>query len=165
MKLPAVPEPQLEQNVSFATIPENGRELLCDIWQPHQSIKPSGLAFIYMFGSAFYILDKDYGTRPFFKHLAAQGHVIMDVAYRLAPETGLMGMIQDVKRAVHWMKQNSDRYGVDPERIILAGGSAGGYLALMAAYTPNDLQFAPDEIMQTDLSCRAVIGIYPATDL
>ena len=164
-KLPVVPEPRFEQNISFATIPGTDRKLLCDVWQPSENIKPSGLAFIYMFGSAFYILDKDYGTRPFFRHLTSQGHVIMDVAYRLAPETGLMGMINDVKRAIVWMKENAGRYGVDPNRIVLGGGSAGGFLALMAAYTINDPTFTPVELQGKDISCSAVVGEYPASDL
>jgi acetyl esterase/lipase len=77
----------LKQNLPFATIPGSERQLLCDLWQPPENVPPSGLAFIYMHGSAWYLLDKDVGTRPFFSHLAAQGHVVMDVAYRLAPET------------------------------------------------------------------------------
>ena len=165
LKLAPVPEPRFEQDISFATIPGTDRDLLCDIWQPNESIKPSGLAFIYMHGSAFYILDKDYGTRPFFRHLAAQGHVIMDIAYRLAPETDLMGMINDVKRAIVWMKENAERYGADPDRIIVGGGSSGGYLALMAAYTANIPGFTPAELHGDDLSCFAVIAEYPATDL
>ncbi|HET9432137.1 MAG TPA: alpha/beta hydrolase, partial [Chitinophagaceae bacterium] len=146
LKLPAVPDPRLEQDISFATIPGTGRKLLCDLWQPSETIKPSGLAFIYMHGSAFYFLDKDYGTRPFFRHLAAQGHVIMDIAYRLTPETDLMGMINDVKRAIVWTKDNAGRYKVDPDRIIVGGASSGGFLALMAAYTINDARFTPVEL-------------------
>ena len=165
LKLPPVPEPRFGQNISFATIPGTDRKLLCDIWQPNENIKPSGLAFIYMHGSAFYILDKDYGTRPFFRHLAAQGHVIMDVAYRLAPETDLMGMINDAKRAIVWMKENAERYRVGPDRIIVGGGSAGGYIALMTAYTANNPRFIPGELQGNDLSCCGVIAEYPATDL
>ena len=165
LKLPAVPEPRLEQNISFATIPGTNRKLLCDVWQPPASIKSSGLAFIYMHGSAFYFLDKDFGTRPFFRHLAAQGHVIMDIAYRLAPETELMGMINDVKRAIVWMKQNATRYEIDPDRIVLGGGSSGGFLALMAAYTINNPEFTPVELEGKDVSCCAVVAEYPATDL
>ena len=66
LRLPAVPNPSLEQNISFAIIPETGRKLLCDVWQPHSTITPSGLAFIYLHGAAWYMLDKDLGTRSFF---------------------------------------------------------------------------------------------------
>jgi acetyl esterase/lipase len=76
----------MEQNISFATVPGSDRKLLCDIWQPNSTIASSGLAFIYLHGAAWYMLDKDLGTRPFFSHLAAQGHLIMDVSYRLAPK-------------------------------------------------------------------------------
>lgn len=165
LKSPSVPEPRLEQNISFATIPGTDRKLLCDVWQPPETIKPSGLALIFMHGSAFYILDKDFGSRPLFRHLAAQGHLIMDVAYRLAPETNLMGMINDVKRAIVWMKENAGRYEVDPDRIILGGGSTGGFLALMTGYTMYDSRFTPDEIQHKDIMCCAVIAEYPPTDL
>ena len=165
LKLPAVPDPRFEQDISFATIPGTDRKLLCDLWQPSEIIKPSGLAFIYIHGSAFYFLDKDYGTRPFFRHLAAQGHVIMDIAYRLAAETDLMGMINDVKRAIVWMKENAGRYKVDPDRIIVGGASSGGFLALMAAYTNNDARFTPAELEGMDVDCYAVVAEYPATDL
>ena len=165
LKLPSVPEPRLNQNIAFATVPGTDRKLLCDIWRPPTSVKPSGLAFVYLHGSAFYFLDKDFGTRPFFRHLAAQGHVIMDVAYRLAPETDLMGMIHDVKRAIAWMKGSANNYRVDQDRIILGGGSAGGYLALMAAYTNGDPVFIPNEVEGKDCKCCAVIAEYPATDL
>ncbi|HET9746003.1 MAG TPA: alpha/beta hydrolase [Chitinophagaceae bacterium] len=165
LKLPAVPAPRLKQDITFATIPGTDRKLLCDIWQPPASIKSSGIAFIFMHGSAFYILDKDCGTRTFFKHLAAQGHVIMDIAYRLAPETDLMGMIHDVKRAILWMKANSNVYGVDPHQIIVGGGSSGGYLALMAAFTADHPGFTPDELDEADLNVCGVVAVYPATDL
>lgn len=165
LKLPAVPIPQMKQDVPFVTIPGSERQLLCDIWQPNEKVTRSGLAFIFLHGSAFYILDKDFCTRPFFKHLAAQGHVIMDVAYRLAPETDIMGMVYDAKRAIAWMKENADAYGVDPNRIIVGGGSAGGHLALLAAYTVNDPQFTPAELEGKDLRVCAVISEYGPTDL
>ena len=92
------PEPRLRQDVRFATVPGTGRVLLCDVWQPPPGVRPSGLAVVYLHGSAYYILDKDLGTRPLFGHLAAQGHVVMDVAYRLFPETGVPGMVGDAKR-------------------------------------------------------------------
>jgi len=165
LKLPAVPEPRLQQNSSFATIPDTTRKLLCDVWQPSLTVKPSGLAFIYLHGSAWYMLDKDLGTRPLFKQLTAQGHVIMDVAYRLAPETDMMGMIHDVKRAIVWMKEHSQTYGVKPHRIVVGGGSAGAHLAMMAAYTALDPQFTPNDLEGKDISVSAVVSFYGPGDL
>jgi acetyl esterase/lipase len=165
LRLPVVPKPRLQQNICFATIPGTGRRLLCDLWQPPSTVRPSGAAFIYLHGSAFYILDKDYGTRPFFSHLAAQGHVIMDVAYRLAPETDMMGMVQDVKRAIAWMKEQAGTYGVNAGRVVVGGGSAGAHLALLAAYTDNNPAFTPADLAGKDLSVGAVVSLYGTSDL
>lgn len=163
--LPRTDEPRWERDVPFWTMPGTGRKLLCDIWQPPVGVAQSGLAFIYLHGGAWYILDKDAGTRPFFRQLAAQGHVVMDVAYRLCPEVDIYDMVGDVKRAVAWLKANADRYGVDPERIVLGGGSAGGHLALLAAYAPDHPQLTPTELQGHDLSVRAVVSYYGPTDL
>ncbi|MBV6440943.1 MAG: alpha/beta hydrolase [Haliscomenobacteraceae bacterium CHB4] len=165
LRLPVVPKPRCEQNIPFSTIPGTNRQLLCDVWQPPENVSPSGIAFIYLHGSAWYFLDKDLGTRPLFGHLAAQGHVIMDVAYRLAPETDMMGMINDVKQAIVWIKENAGTYGVNPNRIVVGGGSAGGHLALMAAFTANNPQFLPKELEGKDVSVCAVISLYGPTDL
>ena len=165
LKLSSVPKAHFEQNISFATIPGTDRKLLCDVWQPHSTITPSGLAFIYLHGSAWALLDKNVGTRPFFSQLAAQGHVIMDVAYRLAHETDMMGMVNDVKRAITWMKENARAYSVNPDTIMVGGGSAGGHLALLTGYTANNPQFTPKELEGKDISVCGVVSLYGPTDL
>lgn len=163
--LPKTEEPVFEQNISFWTIAGTDRELLCDIWQPPAGVERSGLAFVYLHGGAWYTLDKDIYTRPMFAQLTAQGHVVMDVSYRKMPEVDIYGMVADVKRAVAWMKANADRYGVDPERIVLGGGSSGGHLALLAAYSGGDPRLTPAELEGRDLSVRAVVSMYGPTDL
>lgn len=45
----------------------------------------------------------------------------MDVSHRLIPETNVLGMLGDVKRAVAWLKRNASRYRVSPDRIVLGG--------------------------------------------
>ena len=163
--LTAAPEPRWQRDVPFWTLSDTKRRLLCDLWQPPRGVAPSGLAVVYLHGSAWSLLDKDLGTRLLFRHLAAQGHVVMDVAYRLYPETDMLGMVGDAKRAIAWMKAQGPTYGVDPERVVAAGGSAGGHLALLAAYTPGEGVLTPDDVDETDLSVRAVISCYGPTDL
>ena len=55
-----------DRSLSFWTIPGAGRELLCDLWQPPEGVRPSGLALIYLRGGAWHWMEKDFGTRPFF---------------------------------------------------------------------------------------------------
>jgi acetyl esterase/lipase len=164
LKMKASPEPSFERNIAFWTIPDTERELLCDVWRPANG-NISGLAFVYLHGSGWYIMDKDFGTRPFFHHLVAQGHTVMDVAYRLCPEVDIYGMIGDVKRAIAWMKANAPRYGVDPEKVVLGGGSAGGHLALLAGYTPQLPELTPVDLKSADLSVCGIISYYGPTDL
>jgi acetyl esterase/lipase len=164
LKMNASPEPSWERDMAFWTIPGTQRELLCDLWRPANG-DVSSLAFVYFHGSAWFILDKDFGTRPFFRHLVAQGHTVMDVAYRLCPEVDIYGMIGDVKRAIAWMKANASRYGVNPEKVVLGGGSAGAHLALLAAYTPEHPELTPEDIKDDDLSVCGVISYYGNSDL
>ena len=126
----------VHRDVPYATLP-GGRQLLCDVWQPPANVEPSGVAMIYLHGGGWQTMDKDSGTRPFFSRLAAHGHVIMDVSYRLCPETDLPGMVADVKRALAWMRAHAAEYGASADRIVMSGASAGGHLALLAAYTPG----------------------------
>jgi acetyl esterase/lipase len=165
VRLPRSPEPVLHNDIPYHTIEGSNRQLLCDVWQPPGNIKPSGLAFIYLHGSAWTHLDKDYGSRPFFRRIAAQGHVIMDVAYRLFPETDFMGMVHDTKRAIAWMKANADQYGIDSTKIVIGGGSAGAHLALLAGYSSGNKKLTPPDLLEKDVSVLAAISLYGQANL
>jgi acetyl esterase/lipase len=160
----ASPQPIWERDIPFWKIPGTDRQLLCDIWRPAND-KTSGLAYIFLHGSAWAIGDKDMFTRYFFHHLAAQGHTVMDIAYRLIPETDIYGMVGDAKRAVAWMKANADRYGIDPDKVVLGGGSAGAHIALLAGYTPENPELTPQDLNGADLSVCGLLTYYPPTDL
>jgi len=164
LKLKTSPEPIWERDVPFWTIPGTDRQLLCDIWRPADG-KNSGLAYIFLHGSAWAIGDKDLFSRSFFRHLVAQGHTVMDVAYRLIPETDIYGMVGDAKRAVAWMKANADRFGIDPEKVVLGGGSAGAHIALLAGYTPENPDLTPEDLNGADLNVCGLLTYYPPTDL
>lgn len=164
-RLPPAPTPRWERNVPFCSLPGSGRQLFCDLWLPPQGRAPSRLAFIYFHGGAWRTLDKDTQTRTFFRHLAAQGHVVMDANYRLYPEVTLLEMLGDTRRAVAWMKANGLSYGVDPERIVVGGGSAGAHLALLNAYTAGHPQLTPEDLRDVDTTVRAAVAYYPPVDL
>jgi carboxylesterase type B len=77
----------------------------------------------------------------------------MDAANRLCPEVGLVDMLGDVRRAVAWMKAHAAEYGVDPARVVLAGGSSGGHLALLA---PTRAMPTTSSLRTTMLSSRRI---------
>jgi acetyl esterase/lipase len=154
------PRPRLRRDVAFSTVPDTDRVLLCDVWQPPDEVVPSGVALVYLHGSAYMILDKDFATRPLFRQLTGQGHVIVDVAYRMYPDTDVPGMVADALRAVGWVREHADELGVDADRIVLAGGSAGGHLSLLAAYGHHEQAFVPPELTGADLRVRAVVSLY-----
>jgi acetyl esterase/lipase len=162
--MPPSPSVLLERDVPFGVHVPTGAQLLADLWQPPADVPRTGLGVIYLHGSGWHYMDKDMLTRPFFSHLANQGHVLMDVAYTLAPATDLYGMVADVKRAIAWLKTNGDVYGVAPERIVLMGGSAGGHLALLNAYAPKHPALHPPDV-NVDTSVCAVVAYYAPIDL
>src|SRR4029450_4480824 len=164
-RLPTVPEPRLRQNVVFATVPGSGRKLLCDLWQPPAGVPASGLAVVYLHGSAWGMLDKDVGTRPLFPPLTAQGHVVVDVAHRLYPEADMPGMVADTKRALAWVQAHAADLQIRPDRVVVAGGSSGGHLALLAAYTSDDPTLPPAELVSSDQQVCAVVSLYGQADL
>lgn len=164
VKMEASPKPIVDKDIAFWKVKGTDREILCDLWRPADG-NVSGLAFIFLHGSGWAAGDKDFGTRPFFNHLVSQGHTVMDVAYRLCPEVQLDEMVGDAKRAVAWMKSNAEKYGVDPSKVVLAGGSAGAHVAILGAYTPNHPTFTPDELKNVDLSVRGMVAYYVPVDL
>jgi acetyl esterase/lipase len=89
----------------------------------------------------------------------------MDVAYRLCPEVDIHGMTGDVKRAIAWMKSNASRYGVDPEKIVLGGASAGGHLSLLAGFAPQHPELTPEDVDDADLSVCGIVSYYGPKDL
>jgi acetyl esterase/lipase len=72
-------------------------------------------------------------------HLASRGMVAARADYRVKSRHGVTPKecVEDAKSAVRWMRQHAATLGVDPDRIVAAGGSAGGHLAACTALTPG----------------------------
>jgi acetyl esterase/lipase len=161
---PAPPSVPGQRDVVLGQSGTTNESLLCDIWEPPMGTPRTGLALIYFHGGAWQALDKDFLTQPLFRRLASQGHVIVDVAYSLAPGADLNQMLRDVELAIVWVKSHSDELQVDPDRVVLMGVSGGAHLALLAAYAPDHpaLQHTDPAV---DMSVRAVISMFGVTDL
>ena len=67
--------------------------------------------------------------------LAQHGYVAVTITYRLAPAHQFPAAVQDCKAAVRWLRANAAKYHIDPARIGVTGGSAGGHLAQFLGVT------------------------------
>ncbi|MGE7673433.1 alpha/beta hydrolase fold domain-containing protein [Lysinibacillus sp. NPDC094403] len=93
-----------------------------------------------------------------------QGYTVFDVQYRMPPEASWKDEVGDVKSALGWILQNADTYKIDPNRIILMGESAGGNLAMLAAYSMGD-KLLPPSTDVPDVPIKAVINMYGPSEM
>jgi acetyl esterase/lipase len=77
---------------------------------------------------------------PMAIRMAQRGYAAATVSYRLSPEAPYPAAIDDVKAALRWMRDNAGRYGIDPVRIAVGGGSAGGQIASLVGVTGGGAQ-------------------------
>jgi acetyl esterase/lipase len=103
-----------------------------------ESDKPLPL-FIMVHGGGFFYNDLDSRQATlFYQKVRDMGYAVATINYRLGQEANYPAAIEDVKAAVRFLRANADTYGLDSEHFIIAGESAGGYLACMAAVTTDD---------------------------
>lgn len=75
--------------------------------------------------------------------VAARGFTVAAIDYRLSGEAAFPAQIADVKAAIRFLRANSGAYGIDPERVLVWGGSAGGHLAALAATSCGASEYTP----------------------
>ena len=63
------------------------------------------------------------------------GWAVASINYRYSHQALFPGALHDVKEAVRFFRANAHEFGIDPQRIAVAGGSAGGHLSMMVAHT------------------------------
>ncbi|MEU9835068.1 alpha/beta hydrolase [Streptosporangium sp. NPDC048047] len=140
-----------------------GTDLMLDVWRPANPKAASGPlpVVINVHGGA-----QDTPQSPFPRWdtwLADAGHVVFDVDYRFFRDYDWRSSPGDVKCAIGWVARNAGRYGADPKRITLMGQSAGGYLALLAAYTTAAELPPTCEVPEAELD--GVIAWYAPSDM
>ncbi len=102
-------------------------------------------------------------ARSMFYRLAARGWVILDIRYPLSPVATFPDHLIGVKRAIAWAKSaDGEKWGIDPRRVVVAGGSSGAHLAALAALTGESSEFQPgfEDADVTVVACVPFYGIY-----
>lgn len=147
---------------------DGGKRLKLDVYEPLAARTPGERrpAIVQIHGGGWVIGDKREQGIPLLNHLASNGWVGFNVNYRLSPKVRAPGHLVDCKRAIAWIREHADDYGIDPEFICVTGGSAGGHLAAMVALTAGDPEYQPG-FEDADTSVQAAVpfyGLYDFTD-
>lgn len=100
--------------------------------------------------------------QPVVQAALAHGYAVVNVDYRKSSEAVFPAALADVKAAVRFVRANGSEYGFDTERIAVWGESAGAYLSLMTALTPNVAELNGDVTDNTDQSSAvaALVSFY-----
>lgn len=132
LTLPAVAQDNvvLENNVEFSN--PDGQHLQMNIARPAGDGPFPAVLCIH--GGGFRAGTRQ-GYDPLIRTLAAEGYVAATTSYRLAPKYPFPAAIHDVKAAVRFLRANSAKYRIRPDRVGVTGGSAGGHLAQFLGLT------------------------------
>lgn len=117
----------------------DGKELTLNAFLPKDAVEPTP-AIVEIHGGWFYggaAASTPQGVGGF-DAFARHGLAIFSIEYRLGAQGGFPQNIRDCRNAIRFVRKNAARFHIDPERIDVTGGSAGGHLSLMVAMVPED---------------------------
>jgi acetyl esterase/lipase len=140
-----------------------GMALTMDIFQPKE--RANGLGVVFVVSGGWYSGHDSNGHLPRFAHLLERGYTVFSVVHGSQPKFTIPEILEDMNRAVRFIRFHAKDYGIDPNRIGITGTSAGGHLSLMQGTAGNDGNpQARDPIDRVSSRVQAVACFYPPTD-
>jgi acetyl esterase/lipase len=134
------------------------KRLKLDVFLPPERRKRRP-AVLQIHGGGWVLGTKREQGLPLLNHLASHGWVGFNADYRLSPRATFPDQLVDIKRALAWIREHADEYGVDPSFIAVTGGSAGGHLTALMALTQNETEYQPG-FENADTSVQAAVPFY-----
>lgn len=96
----------------------------------------------------------------------AKGYTVFAIMHGSYPRYAIPDAVNDIKRAIRYVRYNAGKFGIDPDHIGITGGSAGGHLSLTVATADDKISTtASDPVDRVSSRVQAVAVLYPPTDL
>lgn len=128
-RLQAEEGPWEKQSIVYKTV--GSTQISADVYR--RNGMRSRPAVVWIHGGALISGSRDSVPRNIGDLCKAQDYVLVSLDYRLAPEVKLPAIIEDIKDAFTWLRtRGAEDLHIDTKRILVAGGSAGGYLTMMS---------------------------------
>ncbi len=149
-----------EQDVIYGR--KYGTALTLDVFTPKKDA--NGLGIIFVVSGGWFSAHEIIGS-TFVKPLTDRGYTVFAVVHGSQPKFTIPEILQDMNRAVRFIRHNAEKFAIDPNHVGICGGSAGGHLSLMQgtagdAGNPNDA----DPVNRESSRVQAIACFYPPTD-
>ncbi|MCX6365300.1 MAG: alpha/beta hydrolase [Armatimonadetes bacterium] len=140
-----------------------GVALSMDVTLPEKS-KSNGIGVLWMVSGGW--VSSHSSINPALgKAFADRGYTLFQVVHGTAPKFTLPEILQDINRSVRFVRTNASRWGVNPDKLGISGGSAGGHLTcMMAAYGGPGDPNAKDVVDRASSAVQCAACFYPPTD-
>ncbi|MBI4558746.1 MAG: alpha/beta hydrolase [Candidatus Hydrogenedentes bacterium] len=151
-----------EKNLEYGKVGDKSLEL--DLYYP-ANLSKAVPALIFIHGGGWKGGNRsDY--RYYTVRYAKRGYVVATISYRFAPENLFPAAVEDAKCAARWLRANAGKYHVDPQKIGVLGGSAGGHLSMMVGYSSEVPELdGPGGNAGVSSRVQAVVNLYGPCDL
>lgn len=165
--VPVAAQARVERNVIYGMF--SGAALLMDV---HYPARPNGFGIVHVAGSGWFA-PAEYSAVPLkdvleqsVPALLAGGYTIFSVAHRASPAFTYPAPVEDVQRAVRFVRQNAAKYNVTPASIGGVGGSSGAYLvSLMGTLDGEGDAGDPDPVNRQSSRLQCIVARAAPLDL
>lgn len=150
---------------------KDGMGLSLDVLTPEKNAKGIGIVLVssgsWKSGKSNLLADEERKRKDHWvQGLLQGGYTLFVVRHGSSPRYFVPEMIEDVRRAVRFVRANAKKYNVDPDRLGITSGSSGGHLSLMVALTADDGKpDAKDPLERISSRVQAVVAWFPPTDM
>jgi acetyl esterase/lipase len=149
-------EARVIRNIPYVTHPTPRQNF--DLYLPRNPAGPPVPFILWIHGGAWMMGIKEWDN---VKYLVRHGYAIASIDYRISPEARFPAQIQDCNAALNFIVAHAADYGVDPKRIVVGGGSAGGHLALLLGLARQEREFGADAAVRP----LAILDFFGPADL
>jgi len=140
------------------------KDLKLDIYH-RKDIQEARPLLIFIHGGSWKKGDKD-DYRKYLVDYAEKGYTTATIAYRFSQEAPFPAAFEDVVCALQYLKSHAADYFINPDKIAVIGGSAGGHLAMLLGFRANDPNYeSPGCVTDEALKVQAVVNLYGPADL